>query len=183
MGLKKLLLGAAVGMAALAPGATALGATSTVTGNVSGGALNLTTTATPSFGVTLDGSDQTGTYTVPTTVTDARGSGLGWNLTVTSTQFSTGGGQSLPTDASRITSVTNACASGATCTAPTNSVTYPVTVPAAATPPTAVKYFNAAANTGRGKFDNTPSVSVTVPGNAYAGNYSSTLTLSAVSGP
>jgi hypothetical protein len=185
MGLKKLLLGAAIATAALAPGATALAATSTVTGNVAGGALSLVSTATPSFSVTLDGTDQTATYSVPAVVTDARGNGAGWNLTVTSTQFTTGGGSpsTLATDASRITSATNQCVSGATCTDPTNSIGYPVTIPAAATPPAAVKYFNAATGSGRGKFDNTADVSVAVPANTDAGTYSSTLTLSAVSGP
>ncbi len=62
-------------------------------------------------------------------------------------------------------------------------MTYPVGVPAGATAPTAVKYFNAALNTGKGKFNNTPSVGVFLPADASAGTYSSTLTLSAVSGP
>ena len=66
---------------------------------------------------------------------------------------------------------------------PTNSVTYPVGVPAGSTPPTAVKYFNAAANTGQGQFTNTPTIQVSVPANTYAGTYTSTLTLAAVSGP
>src|SRR5205823_11772467 len=35
--------------------------------------------------VTLNGSDQTTTYSLGLTVTDARGSGAGWNLTITST--------------------------------------------------------------------------------------------------
>jgi hypothetical protein len=162
--------------------APAWGATSTVTGTVSAGTLGLTTSATPSFGVTLDGTDQTPTYTVPTTVTDATGSGTGWNLTITSTQFTTGSA-TLAANASSITAVSNSCVGGSTCTAPTNAITYPLTVPAAATPPAAVKYFNAAATTGRGKFTNTPTVSVSVPANTLAGSYSSTLTLAAVSGP
>jgi hypothetical protein len=58
-----------------------------------------------------------------------------------------------------------------------------LTVPAAATAPTAVKLFNAAASTGLGRFTITPSINVTIPGNSYAGSYSSTLTIAAVSGP
>jgi hypothetical protein len=34
-----------------------------------------------------------------------------------------------------------------------------------------------------GKVNVTPSVSVAIPGNAYAGTYTSTVTLAAVSGP
>jgi WxL domain surface cell wall-binding len=171
-------MGAVLAAAALASPAAA--ATSTVTGTVSAGTLSLTTTATPSFGITLDGTDQTAGYTVPTTVTDATGSGNGWNLTITSTQFTTGS-QTLSATASTITSVASSCVT--TCTNPTNAVALPITVPAGATPPAAVKYFNAAAATGRGRFSNTPTVSVSLPASTLAGTYSSTLTLSAVSGP
>src|SRR5205809_4145578 len=97
-------------LAGLVP-AAALAASATVTGNVNAGTLSISTSATPSFSVTLDGTDKTGSYTVPTTVTDATGSGAGWNLTITSTQFTTGGGSphTLATNASSITGVTNTC--------------------------------------------------------------------------
>jgi hypothetical protein len=171
------------GMAALAVFASpASAATSTVTGTITAGTLSLATSATPSFGVTLDGTDKTATYSVPTTVTDATGSDSGWNLTITSTQFTTGS-QTLSTSASTVTGVTNTCVGGSTCTAATNAIGYPVTIPAAATPPAAVKFFNAGAGTGAGKFTNTPAISVAVPANTHAGVYTSTLTLAAVSGP
>lgn len=180
-------LTAALAAAALAAVAApcALAASSTVTGTVNAGSLSISTSATPSFSVTLNGTDQTPTYTVPTTVTDATGSGAGWNLTITSTQFTTGGGspKTLSTSASSLTGVTNSCVGGVTCTNPTNSVTYPVAVPAATSPPAAVKYFNAAATTGAGQFTNTPTVGVSVPANTLVGTYTSTLTLAAVSGP
>ncbi len=181
----KLATGMATMAVVVALPATAFAATATTTGNVGAGNLSLTTTAAPTFSATLDGTDQTKSYTVPTVATDSRGSGAGWNLTITSTQFTTGGAtpSTLATNASSITGVANACAPGGTCTNPTNSVTYPVGVPAGATAPTAVKYFNAATSTGKGKFNNTPGVDVFLPADANAGTYSSTLTLSAVSGP
>ena len=74
------------------------------------------------------------------------------------------------------------CAEG-TCTNPTNAITYPFTVPAEAVAPAAVKFFNAAADTGMGKFTLTPTVGVSVPANTYAGTYKSTVTLASVSGP
>jgi hypothetical protein len=180
--IKRLIIGLAAA-ASLLPAQAALAATATVTGTVSAGTLSISTSATPSFSVTLDGTDQTANYTVPTTVTDATGSGAGWNTTITSTQFTTGGGspKTLATNASSITGVTNSCAT--TCVNPTNSVGYPVGVPAGSTPPTAVKYFNAAASTGAGKFTNTPAVDVSVPALTSTGTYNSTLTLAAVSGP
>jgi hypothetical protein len=46
-----------------------------------------------------------------------------------------------------------------------------------------VKFFNAAATTGMGKFTITPTVSIALPATTYAGTYTSTLTLAVVSGP
>jgi hypothetical protein len=168
------------GMAAfVVSAAPASAATSTVTGTVTAGTLSIATAAAPTFGVTLNGIDQVATYTVPTTVTDATGTDNGWNLTVSSTQFTTGA-LTLSTGASTVTGVANSCVGGSTCTDPTNSISYPLAIPAAAP---AVKYFNGAASTGAGKFTNTPTIAVAVPANTRAGVYSSTLTLSAVSGP
>ena len=162
----------------------ALGASATATGTLTGSTLSLSTSATPTFSANLDLGDSTPTYTVPLTIQDTRGTGVGWNTTITSTQFTTGGGSpsTLATNASSLTGVTSVCASG-TCTNPTNAITYPVAVPAAPTAPTAVKFFNAAVNTGMGKFTNTPTIGVFVPQSSVAGTYTSTLTISIVSGP
>jgi len=172
---------AAIALALALPSASTA-ATTNVTGTVSAGTLSLSSPATAAFSATLDGTDQTPTYSLPLTLTDARGGGLGWNTTITSTQF-TSGPNTLPTTASTITGVTSACVSGSTCTAPTNSNTYPLTIPAATVAPAAVKFFNAAASTGLGKFTLTPAVSVSVPASTLAGGYASTLTLASVSGP
>lgn len=170
----------ALALAAAVP-AAASAASAVVTGTVTGSTLSLSTSAAPSFSANLDLGDSTPTYTAALTVQDTRGTGAGWNETITSTQFTTGT-QTLATNASSMTGVTSACASG-TCTNPTNSVTYPVAVPAASTPPTAVKFFNSSANTGMGKFTTTPTVGVFVPQSSYAGTYTSTLTLAVVTGP
>jgi hypothetical protein len=169
--------------AALVP-SSALAATATVTGTVTGSTLSVSTSATPSFSANLDTGDSTPTFTAPLTTQDTRGTGAGWNLTVTSTQYTTGGAtpNTLATNASSLTGVTSVCASG-TCTNPTNALTYPVAVPAASTPPTAVKFYNSAANSGMGKFTITPTVGVFVPQNSFAGAYTSTLTIAVVSGP
>ncbi|HEY1715481.1 MAG TPA: WxL domain-containing protein [Solirubrobacteraceae bacterium] len=164
--------------------AAATSANPTVTGTVAGGALSVATSASPAFSANLAGGDSTPTYTLPLTATDTTGTGAGWNLAITSTQFTTGGAtpHTLAANASAITGVTSTCATG-TCTNPTNAVAYPVVVPAAATPPTAVKLFNAAASSGMGSFTVTPTVGVFVPSTTFAGSYSSTLTVSIVSGP
>lgn len=181
---KTIVLGL-VGAVALATAAVALAGNITATATVSGaGALSLTHGGSATVGpVTLDGSDQTVNYTLPLTIVDARGSGAGWNATITSTTFNDGSGHTLATSASSVSGVTSSCNAGGSCTAPTNSISYPLTVPAGATAPAAVKVFNAAANTGMGRFTVTPTIGVTVPGNAYAGTYSSTVTVAAVSGP
>lgn len=157
----------------------------TGTATVAAGTLTETNATTPAISSTLNGTDQTATYTLAITANDATGSGAGWNLTLTSTQFSTGGTtpKTLATTASSLSAVTEACAAGTTCTAPTNAITYPVVVPAASTAPTAVKFYNAAAATGLGKFTITPTIGVTIPANTYAGSYTSTVTLAVVSGP
>ena len=173
-----------LGVTALVLAAAAVAGTVTATATVTGaGALSLSHGATATISDTLDGTDQSVNYTVPLTMNDLRGSGAGWNLTMTSTSFNDGGGHTLATTASSIASAASACTAGGTCTNPTNAITYPLTVPAGATAPTAVKVFNAAANTGMGRFTVTPSINVSIPGNAYAGSYSSTLTVAAVSGP
>lgn len=173
-----------VAVAAFAFPASALAATAESTGTVTAGSLSLTTAAAPTFSATLNGTDQTPTYTLPMTVEDSTGSGSGWNTTITSTEFTTGGAtpRTLSTTASSMTGVTSECAEG-TCTDPTNAVTYPLTVPAGAEAPTAVKFFNAAEETGMGKFTVTPTVGVSIPANTYAGTYTSTVTLASVSGP
>lgn len=147
--------------------------------------LSASTTAAPSFTANLNSGDQAKTFTVPLAVSDTRtgaSAGLGWNTTITSTQFSNGT-KTLPVGASTITAASSACANAGLCTNPTNTIVYPLAVPAGSGPPTAVKFFAAAAGTGKGVFTLTPTVSVAVPQNSYTGTYTSTLTISIVSGP
>jgi len=79
--------------------------------------------------------------------------------------------------------IEDALEASGTCTNPTNSLSYSIGVPAAATAPAAVKFFNAAANTGMGRFTITPTIQVAIPGNSFAGSYTSTVTVAVVSGP
>src|SRR5262249_9726663 len=105
--------------AALTLAASAQAANITVTGTVTARTtLSAAANGTPSFNLTLNGTDQTATYTLPVSVIDARGlsTGGGWNLTVTSTQFSDGAGHAFPASASTITAVTSGCGANSTCT-------------------------------------------------------------------
>ena len=173
--------------AALILAASAQAANVTVNGTVTAGTtLSVAANGTPSFSLTLNGTDQTATYTLPVSVVDARGLGTGggWNLTVTSTQFNDGAGHTFPASASTITGVTSGCGTNSTCTLPTNSVTNTnLALPAGATAPAAVKYMNAANASGLGTTNVNATVAVAVPANVFAGTYSSTVTVSIVAGP
>ncbi len=188
-----IFFGVFVSLLTLAMGGVAVGAFAdsgtNATTVVSGGSLS---EQGPSAGVsaaavTLNGTDQSTSYTLPLSVVDARGNGGGWNLTITSTQFTTGGAnaQTLPATASTITaSPTVACNAGSTCSAPVNGVVYsPLVVPAGPTAPTAVKFFSATANSGLGSFTITPTINLLIPANTYAGSYSSNVSVAVVSGP
>jgi hypothetical protein len=151
--------------------------------SLAAGAFSLSSNATASFSATITGADLTPTYMEALTVTDTRTTPTaGWNLTITSTTLTTGV-HALSTTASKVTSVAvGTCTSGA-CVAPVNSIAFPVTVPAASVAPTAVKFYDTSAAHGEGVYPVTPTVQVSMPGNSFAGSYSSTLTISLVSGP
>ena len=174
----RLLILTALTATALTTAAAALAGTLTATATVSGTAgVSLTLPAGPSLTDTLDGTDQTVSYSPVLGLVDARGTGAGWNLTIAATSFSDGAGHTLAPGT--VTGATQACHAGGTCTLATSSgITYPLTVSG-----TAAKFFNAASTTGLGKVDVTPTVSVSVPGNSFAGTYTSTVTLVTASGP
>jgi hypothetical protein len=142
--------------------------------------------------VTLNGTDQTTTYAMGLTVanTPGGGNGNGWNLTITSTTFTCTAcspNHSLSTTASSIQAApTVSCNSGCSSN-PNNNISYPLTVPAGTTAPTPVKFFNAAVgtgtNTGSGSFAITPTVTIAIPANTFAGSYTSTVTIAITSGP
>jgi hypothetical protein len=175
--MKRIVITLGIAILALAAATEAvagnLTTTATVTGTVG---ISLNNSATATVTDTLDGTDQTAVYAPLLGIVDARGLGSGWNLTVSATTFSDGSGHTL--NQGTVASVASACHAGNTCTAATNVITYPLTIGTVA-----AKFFNAAVNTGLGKVDVTPTINVAVPGNAYAGVYTSTVTLAAVSGP
>lgn len=146
------------------------------------GGLNLTAPSSVSFGShALTGADGTKTTTAAFTVDDQTGTTNGWNLSATSTTF-TSGGNTLPTTATTFTGVSTAAGSGR-CTAPTSSITYPLTLPAAAVAPAAVKIFNASSGSGRGPTNLTFNLGLGIPAHTRTGTYNSTWTFTLSSGP
>jgi len=134
-------------------------------------------------GATLNGLNLSVTATQAIDISDATGSGSGWDVTATSTTF-TSGANTLPTTATTIASApTDACDTGSTCTVATNAIAYPYSLPAATAAPTATKLFNAAATTGAGNQSLTPTWTLAIPAGSHAGTYTSTWTLTLASGP
>jgi WxL domain surface cell wall-binding len=198
------LPGAGTAQAAVCSGAAvAAGTTCTDTGTLTftAGTLNLTSPQALAWGATDTGLAQV--LVDPTTahqsylVDDATGGGLGWNVTVSATIFtSISPAATLPAGAftttgsvvsqTATTAPTAVCSSGATCTLPTVTglVTFPVTIGT-----TATRVYNAAAASGLGSINiGYPGALpvgwwLTVPANAIAATYTSTVTLGVVSAP
>ena len=148
-----------------------------------GGSLTLTSPSSHSFpSVVLNGVNRTSTQTVSLTPSDMTGSSTGWNIQATSTTFTNAGSKTLPTTATTFTGASASAATG-NCALPTNTMTYPITLPAGATAPTAVKVYNASASTGAGPSTVVLTSALAVPANAFVGTYSSTWTFTIASGP
>ncbi|HEX4678856.1 MAG TPA: WxL domain-containing protein [Gaiellaceae bacterium] len=176
--MKRIVITLGIAALALAAATAALAGTLTTTATVSGTAgVSLNLPANPSLTDTLDGTDQTVSYAPVLGIVDARGSGAGWNLQISATAFTDGASHTLAQG--QVASVAQACKAGSTCTLATSSgISYPLTIGTVA-----AKLFSAALNTGLGKIDLTPTIDVAIPGNAYAGTYTSTVTLAATTGP
>ncbi len=130
---------------------------------------------------TLTGTDQTATASETLDIGDNTGSGSGWNVTLSNSAF-TSGTHTLPSaDFTAATPGVPSCDSGVSCSAATWSanVAYPYALPGA----TATKLLSASATTGRGDQTVIIAWSEKIPAAAYTGTYSSTWTLTLVSGP
>lgn len=154
-----------------------------LTGSCSTGSLSLTAPSTVSWSaMTLNGKDQTSSTTAALTPDDETANLLGWNISATSTTFTNAAGKTLPTTATTITAASSAAVAGS-CLLPSNSITYPVTLPAGAIAPAASKVYDAGAASGYGPSTVTLTTQLSVPGKAYSGTYSSTWTFTIASGP
>lgn len=169
----------AVAAVALAGATPAQAEDATATQQVSAGSLAFigSTPGDVTFpAVTLNGNDRTNPATQSFNVSDARGSEAGWSISATSTTF-TSGSDTLPTDATTITSFTApACDGGSTCTPASNATTPPYALPAGAPAPTATKMFNATVGSGMGNQSFTANWQLSIPSATVAGTYTSTWT-------
>jgi hypothetical protein len=173
----------AAAVAALAMAAPAFAGTVPGTTTLTGGTLTMSLPASVTFAGSLTGADQVLSTSQAVDVLDNTGSGSGWNVTLTSTTF-TSGSNLFPTSAVTDSAATSACDSGVTCVLGDNTTaSYPITIPAAATAPTAVKIQAAKVNTGLGGQTWTHAMKLAVLASARAGTYTSTWTYSLVSAP
>jgi hypothetical protein len=146
------------------------------TATVNAGTLSEAGTFGQSVSVTLNGLDQRVPYPLPIQVTDATGSGAGWNLQISGTPLADSKGHTLAQQV--LPTIFAGCASGSHCTPPA-----PPGGPSVVITGTPQKFFSAIPATGMGSMTLQSLVLVLVPGNAFAGTYTTTLTLAAASGP
>jgi hypothetical protein len=169
-----------IGVAAFPSVAGAVPATATI----GGGTLSMVAPTSVAFSANVTGVDQTvNSNALSFDVTDATGSGAGWNITATSTTFTDGTHTLSSTAVTQQAAPTKSCDASTTCTLATTNVTYPYTLPAGATAPTATKLYNATANTGMGAQTSVGVMRLALPASVFAGSYTSTWTYSLVSGP
>jgi hypothetical protein len=198
-----LVLASGTAQAASCGTATVSGVACTLTGTLglTAGTLSLTPPSALAWSSPVTGLDLS--LVDPTdqsyAVDDATGSGVGWHVTASATTFSSATPlATLPTttlstngSASSLTSgnaPTYACASGASCTPPTNQQTYPVYFTTATTTPTPMTIFDTKAATGLGSITigigtNPVGWWLNVPANQVAATYTSTITMQLISAP
>ncbi len=150
--------------------------TSTISVTVATGALTIST-GDINFGqFTLDGTDKAAEATPTWTALDARGSGLGWNLTIASTDLTVAGSPDLIIDISepdqelRIRLADSWITTIAGNDRPTTRVATSTAVPSGG--PSALKVVSAAVGTGMGTYLLSPSLTLGIPAEQHHGDYS-----------
>jgi len=162
--------------------------------------LELASPSSLTWSLTSSGSNQPIVDQLPgdqqLTATDTTGSGAGWHITVSATTL-TAGTHTLPNSGTVVfTGSTSSRASASaptatcvgSCTLPTDTTTYPVSITTASSPSVSTVY-DTQASTGEGQMTIGSSSAnpvgwwLNVPGNAYAGTYTTTCTVELISGP
>jgi hypothetical protein len=166
------------------------------------GSLNLTSPSSLTWAAALTGSNTSVTDAVVAdqqfSADDETGSGVGWHITVAATTF-TSGSHALPNSGTfELTgSVSSAGATTApsepcsgSCTPPTITTTYPVAITTASSSPAPVDVCDVSAGSGLGPVTlgghaaaNPVGWWISIPANARAGAYTTTVTVAIISGP
>jgi opacity protein-like surface antigen len=171
------LLMSATAVPALAEGGTT-GASGTI--SLTGGSLSVEAAAIGFTGFALDGTahnDVTGT-TTEWTVKDPTGTGAGWKLNISATDFTNVGGKLIPVSGFEVSLLDENIEVVAGNDAPTSSATTALVL---TTEPQ--KLVSAAVDEGMGTYTLLPTFTLDVPVDTYAGDYSSTVTLQMLATP
>jgi hypothetical protein len=163
--------------------------------------VTLTSPGSLAWSGTLSGTNQ---QTVDTTaadqqltVSDSTGTAAGWHVTGSATTFTTGTYTIPATGAMDVTGSVSSVASSApsatcvgSCVLPTNTTTYPVLLNTASSSPPPFVLYDTSSGTGVGQITLGGSAAtnpigwwMNLPANAHPGTYTSTVTLTVVSGP
>lgn len=191
--MNKKVLSALIAVCIGALAATTVFATAETGVPVTGSILSGGTVTFGSFaGITLNGTQQTttGTWTVGNVI-DARGTGVGWKLSLTLTplaEYNTNtsayvaGGKTLAAGSIKVTTAPIVSLADATSSA-ANSIT-PVTINTALDSGTPVKLLSAALNGGMGSYViSSIGTTLTTPASAYALTYKTNATQALSTGP
>ena len=146
---------------------------------ISGSPLSVTPQAITCTTVVLSGIAQTATCTTSAwTIKDPTGTGAGYRLQISATNFSDGAGHTIPVSGFKLTLADTAITTTAGNTKPASAM-------ASATPlsTTAQNVLSAAVNTGIGTYNATPTFSIDVPPDTFSGSYVSTISATMVAGP
>ena len=165
------------------------------------GTLTLASPSSLAWAAVQNGTNQSSVDEMPAdqklTVNDSSGTGSGWDVTVSATTFSSGsytlpdtGRLEFTGSTSSLTGATPSAACVGSCVLPVDTTAYPVAIDTAASSPDAFTIYDASAGTGTGVVALGGSSAthpigwwIQVPASAYAGSYTTTLTLTLVSGP
>jgi hypothetical protein len=122
------------------------------------------------FALTLDGTDQTAPFSFAMSATGTNGA---FNITASTTAFTIPGHSlGFPT----LTGIATGACQGGGCQNATNTITYPIALS------TSTQKIYSTAN-AKGTIPLTANLTLSLPGNAYAGAYASTFTLTIANGP
>ena len=152
---------------------------------ITAGTLSVTAADVTLSGITLNGSNQTSTSDSGSnswSAQDLRGTGAGWNLTIVADDFSDGT-HTIDTEAVgskfqiQLLDTNVAIVFGNT--KPVSSVNTLTDIPNS----TPLKFLSAGTDTGMGSYTLNPNFALQVPASTYAGTYTSTITVTAATGP
>jgi methionine-rich copper-binding protein CopC len=134
-------------------------------------------------GVQLNGFDQTDNASNLVDITDATGSGNGWDVSLTATPFTNGTSQLSDQTTSDIGTGPAICDNNSSCTLPSTAGSYPIPIPAGQPLPPSNIIYSAATGSGMGSMSFHPEYRLALPANIQAGVYNATWDYTLASDP